>query len=142
MQTLDGRGFKAFLFVIMAAIIFLPFAARAGDFSLNTPEERAQKDMIILVKELDLTLDQQSQIKPMLLTHATQQDALKWEYLKKAKAEDQDSDAKITAVLSDAQKAKFLVLKESLNKPVSNDKPAEDQPHHGGRMGGGMHGGQ
>ncbi len=85
-----------------------------------------------LTKALNLTSDQQAQIKPILENHHQQmmqlrqdQSLSREEKMPKMKALDEDSHTKINAILDDKQKPKFEKMAER----------REERGEHGGPMG-------
>ena len=77
-----------------------------------------------LTKALDLTADQQAQIKPVLESTHQQMEALHQDQslsrddrFAKMKAIHEDSRTKIEAVLNDTQKQKFAAMQERAHGP-------------------------
>ncbi|HTV04157.1 MAG TPA: hypothetical protein VME86_02230 [Acidobacteriaceae bacterium] len=95
-----------------------------------SPEQQLQH----MTKQLDLTSDQQSQIKPILESRQQQMQAL-WQDQsltqqdrhQKMRAIQQDSSSKIESVLNDTQKQKYEAMMAQMR---------EHRMHHG--MGGNM----
>ena len=102
-----------------------------GHGPMTTDEQLAH-----MTKTLNLTSDQQTQIKPLLNGRRQQmmqmhedQSLSREDRMTKFKALDDDTHTKIAAVLDDKQKAKFEKMQE---------RREEHMEHGGGNMGGGQ----
>jgi len=93
------------------------------------------KQLAHMTKELNLTADQQTQIKPILVSRNEQMQQLFQDQSiarqdKRAKAEaiQSDSKSKIEAVLNDTQKQKFEQTHERMGQHRSQGQGAATQP--------------
>jgi lipopolysaccharide export LptBFGC system permease protein LptF len=121
-------------FIFCAFALLFGFALTVfADIVWHTPEERSQNMLQAFTKALDLSLEQQSQLKPMLWDHINAQDILRQEYTRKARAEEEATDQKIAAVLTTAQKDKYPQVKQNLqdhSKELTHT-PSEGSGRHG-----------
>ncbi len=99
--------------MVLASSLFVSAqAVYAGDHhKMKTEAERAEFMVKKMTKHLDLTEEQQRQIKPLLLEEMTKRKALR-----------DESKAKIDAVLTDEQKAKKAELKDKKFKQCKDKK--------------------
>jgi ABC-type uncharacterized transport system ATPase subunit len=88
-----------------------------------------------LTRELDLTADQQSQIKPLLVDHQQKVEALvqdqsvsQQDRHAKMKTLSEDMHSKIAAVLTDQQKQKFESMLQRTHRGGENSPPPPPQP--------------
>lgn len=88
-----------------------------------------------LTRELDLTADQQSQIKPLLVDRDQRMQTL---FQNQSLAEDDrrtqaktirdDTDSKIMAILNDDQKQKYTAMQEHMGRRGGQGQPQESSP--------------
>ncbi len=96
-----------------------------------------EQQLAHMTKALNLTADQQTQIKPLLDARRQQmmqmhedKSLTREDRMTKFKALDDDTHAKIAAVLNDTQKAKFAKMEERRDEHM--------EQHSGGGMGAGQ----
>src|SRR5271165_7095529 len=101
-----------------------------GPHGMN-PEAQLQH----LAKQLDLTADQQAQIKPILESRAQQANQLMQDQSlapqdrhSKMMAIHEDSNAKIEAVLNDTQKQKFAAMQAKMREHAHEHMQGEQTP--------------
>lgn len=95
------------------------------------PDRQLQR----LTRELDLTADQQTQIKPLLVDHQQKVQALfqdqsvaQQDRRARMKALGDDMHGKIAAVLNDQQKQKFEEMQQHMRRGGENGAPPPQQP--------------
>ena len=88
-----------------------------------------------MTKELDLTADQQSQIKPMLMDRQQKMQALfqdqsmsQEDRRTKARSIVEDSNSKIESVLNDQQKQEFAAMQQRMRRGPGGPPPGEAPP--------------
>ena len=88
-----------------------------------------------MTKELDLTADQQSQIKPVLMDRQQKMQALfqdqsmsQEDRRAKARSIVEDSNSKIESVLNDQQKQKFAAMQQRMRRGPGGPPPGEAPP--------------
>jgi len=101
-----------------------------GPHGMN-PEAQLQH----LTKQLDLTADQQAQIKPILESRAQQANQIMQDQSlapqdrhSKMMAIHEDSNAKIEAVLNDTQKQKFAAMQAKMREHAHEHMQGEQTP--------------
>ncbi|MGB9145565.1 MAG: hypothetical protein WCC14_07075 [Acidobacteriaceae bacterium] len=133
----------------MLALCMSP-ALRAQDNSAPPPQDNGQQQqgpggqgrrmdpdtqLAHMTKQLDLTADQQSQIRPILVDRDQKMQAL-WQNQSLAREDRrsqmmsirQDSNAKIEAVLNDQQKQKFEAMQERRGRHGMQGGDNQPQP--------------
>jgi periplasmic protein CpxP/Spy len=133
-----------FIFVGLLSMIFYARALNAQDQVQPQPGGRAgantirgmspDKQLERLTKTLNLTADQQSQIKPILenqqqqMTQIHQEDALsRVDKMTKAKSLHEDTTSKIEAVLNADQKQKYEVMQQQMQERMKGSAPTSPQ---------------
>jgi periplasmic protein CpxP/Spy len=93
------------------------------------------RQLVRLTRELNLTDDQQSQIKPLLVDRAQRMQALfqdqslsQDDRRAQSKAIRDDADAKILAVLNDDQKQKYAAMQQRMHRRGGEGQPQESSP--------------
>jgi Spy/CpxP family protein refolding chaperone len=93
------------------------------------------KQLEHMTKELDLTADQQSQIKPVLMERQQKLQALfqnqslsQDDRRVQARSVVEDSNSKIQAVLNDQQKQKFAAMQQRMRRGPGGPPPGEAPP--------------
>lgn len=89
-----------------------------------------------MTRQLDLTADQQAQIRPLLVAHQQQQQALfqdqslsQDDRRAKARTMNAETHKKIEALLTDEQKQKFQAMQQRMHHGEGGDQPeAQPQP--------------
>jgi len=136
--------YKLFPFTLAVALALgLPYAAVAQDNppSQDQPQQgrgpgrmNPDRQLERITKELDLTSDQQSQIKPLLVGRQQQLEALFQDQSvtgedrrAKMQAIRQDSEGKIESILNDQQKQKFQAMRENMRRRGGNGEGSPQQ---------------
>lgn len=122
---------------LLFSVITFAQAQGGGDRKMPTPEERATRSTEQLTKKLNLSADQQTKVKAILLDQATAMVKVREEgkgdregMMAKMKASNEESDTKINAVLNDDQKKSYTDWKaeraEAMKKRMNGGagKPA------------------
>jgi len=137
----------ALVAVISATTVTAQDMEKRGDRSGSNPEKRIEKQVKRLDKKLQLTDEQQRQLKEFYSEFDKAQMA-RMEQVRQQERKDREAlDGKINSILTDEQKAKYLELKDK-----DKDKWKEGRGKKGfgpgrmghggpGRMGHGGHGG-
>ena len=116
---------KKVLIICGLLLSIMTFAkAQDGDRKMPTPEERAEKGTAQLTKKLNLTEDQATKVKAILLDQATASVKMREEnkggdraaMMAKMKAAMEENDVKINALLNDDQKKAYVAYKEERMK--------------------------
>src|SRR6187402_3145182 len=96
-------------------------------------KQNPDRQMKMLTKRLELTSDQQTQIKPILEDRAQQMQALRADQsaaradkMAKMKSLRDDSNQKIEAVLNDTQKQKFEAIQQKMQERMQNHRHNHD----------------
>ena len=108
---------------IMVMISLSTFAQQGNSGEKAGPEERAKKMTERIATELELTEEQKNQVLAINMDYAKKREA----EMEARKIEQKAQEAKIQAVLTDTQKAKWEELKD------------ERKEHRKGRPGGEIH---
>jgi len=134
-----------FLGATTSAVLLNPSTAAAQDAAPPTDSQGPhhmrppdpEKQIAHMTAKLNLTADQQAQIKPILESQNQQFEALhsdttlaRQDKMAKMKSIHEDSQAKIEAVLNDEQKKKYAEMKEE-----QHGKMHEHMQHQEGGMG-------
>ncbi|GAB2701841.1 hypothetical protein GCM10027037_29100 [Mucilaginibacter koreensis] len=120
------------LFLMLALIAGLGFAANAQTKTPLTPQQKADRATKSLKKQLNLTDEQAKKIDAIYVTRATELDSLKAQAGhkgngKKKKAIAEDTQAQINAVLTPTQQQQFAQIKEmKKQKMQANRKMKKD----------------
>ncbi|WEK18329.1 MAG: hypothetical protein P0Y49_16175 [Candidatus Pedobacter colombiensis] len=132
--------------LIICGLLFsvMTFAkAQDGERKMPTPEERAEKGAAQLTKKLNLSDDQTSKVKAILLDQAKSMNKVREEskgdregMMAKVKTINEENDVKINALLNDDQKKAYVAYKEERMKNMRAGGAG------GGRGQGGGGGGQ
>jgi protein CpxP len=116
--------------LIICGLLFsvMTFAkAQDGARKMATPEERAERNTTQLTKKLSLTEDQQVKVKAIFLDQATAMTKMREEskgdreaMMAKMKTANEESDAKINALLNDEQKKAFAAWQVERKENMKN----------------------
>lgn len=119
---------------LMVMISLSTFAQQGKSGEKPSPEERAKKMTERIATELELTEAQKNQVLAINLDYAkqreTEMEARKVEMEARKKAQ-QEHEAKIQVVLTEAQKAKWVELKDE-RKVQRKGRPGGEVHHRGG----------
>ncbi|SMC97268.1 Spy/CpxP family protein refolding chaperone [Pedobacter nyackensis] len=116
--------------LIICGLLFsvMTFAkAQDGARKMATPEERAERNATQLTKKLSLTEDQKAKVKAIFLDQATAMTKMREEskgdreaMMAKMKTANEESDAKINALLNDEQKKAFAAWQVERKENMKN----------------------
>ncbi|MNK06681.1 hypothetical protein D3C87_245800 [compost metagenome] len=132
--------------LIICGLLFsvMTFAkAQDGQRKMQTPEERAERGATQLTKKLNLTEDQTTKVKAILLDQAKAGAKMREEnkgdrpaMMAKMKAAMEENDVKINALLNDDQKKAYATYKEERMKNMKGMGMGKGKGQGGGGAGG------